>query len=133
MNSSSTDNKDIRKFGIIAFLFFGILCGIGIWRKKPVPIYLFGSLSTLGLGFILIPGVLKPVHHAWLMVAHFIGQVLTMLMLTLAYYIVITPAAAIKRIFGGRPLPMSPDPNAATYWVERLEPAQPKERFIKRF
>ena len=133
MNSFSTDIKDIRKFGIIAFLFFGILCAVGIWRQKPVPMYLFGFLSGLGLGFILIPGILRPVHQAWLKVAHFIGRVITTLMLAIAYYAVITPAALLKRIFGGRPLPLSPDPDASTYWVSREEPAQPKERFYKRF
>ena len=133
MNSFSTDIKDIRKFGIIAFLFFGILCAVGIWRQKPVPIYLFGFLSCLGLGFILIPDILRPVHQAWLKIAHFIGQVITTLMLAIAYYVVITPAALMKRLFGGRPLPLSPDPDAPTYWVSREEPAQPKERFYKRF
>ena len=133
MNSVSTDKKDIRKFGIIALLFFGILCAVGIWRQKPVPIYLFGFLSSLGLGFILIPGILKPVYRGWLKIAHFIGQVITTLMMAIAYYVVITPAALIKRLFGGRPLPLSPDPDASTYWVSREEPAQPKERFHKRF
>jgi hypothetical protein len=126
-------SKDIRKFGIIAFLFFGILCAVGIWRQKPVPIYLFGFLSCLGLGFILIPVILEPVYRGWLNIAHFIGQMITTLMLAIAYYVVITPAALLKRLFGGRPLPLSPDPDASTYWVSRDEPAQPKERFYKRF
>ena len=133
MNSFSTDIKDIRKFGIIALLFFGILCAVGIWRQKPVPIYLFGFLSCLGLGLILIPETLRPVHQAWLKIAHFIGQMITTLMLAIAYYVVITPAALLKRLFGGRPLPLSTDPDASTYWVSRDEPAQPKERFYKRF
>jgi len=126
-------SKDIRKFGFIAFPFFGILCAVGIWQQKPVPIYLFGFLSCLGLGFILIPGILKPVYLGWLKIAHFIGQVITTMMLAIAYYAVITPAALMKRLLGGRPLPLSHDPDASTYWVSREEPAQPKERFYKRF
>ena len=133
MTSFSTEKKDIRKFGIIAVIFFGCLCMLGIWRQKPVPIYLFGALSVLGLGFILIPAQLKPVYEAWLKIAHFIGTVITTLVLALAYYFVITPMAFIKRLFGGRPLPVAPDKNVSTYWVTREEPAQPKERFIKRY
>jgi carbamoyltransferase len=57
----------------------------------------------------------------------------TDLMLTALFYLVITPAALIKRIFGGRSLPLKPDKNVSTYWVTRPEPAQPKERFQKRF
>jgi len=133
MNSSSTNKKEIRKFGIIAFVFFGCLCALGLWRQKPVAIYLFGVLSLLGMGFILLPSLLKPVYDAWLRIAHLIGRTVTIIMLTLAYYLVITPSGLIKRIFGGRPLPIRPDKELASYWVTRPEPAQPKERFIKRF
>jgi hypothetical protein len=133
MNSNSTSNKDIRRFGVIAFVFFGALSGIGLWTKKPVPTYFFGSLSVLGLGFILIPTPLRPVYDTWLRIAHFLGKIFTMLILALAYYLVITPAALIKRLFGGRPLPLKPDKGALSYWATRTEPVQPKERFIKRY
>jgi len=61
------------------------------------------------------------------------GSKITILILTILFYFVITPAALLKSIFGGKPLPVKPDPDADTYWVTRSEPAQPKERFPKRF
>ena len=133
MNSNSTDTREVRKFGFIALIFFGCLCVLGLWMKKPLPTYLFGFLSILGLGFILIPAQLKPVHTTWLKAAHFLGRIITTLILTLAYYLVITPSAFLKRLFSGRPLPVKPDKEASSYWVDRTEPAQPKERFIKRY
>jgi len=133
MTSSSTDAKAIRKFGGVAFFFFGILWALAFWRHKTILFYFFGFLCLLGLGFIVMPNVLKSVYDAWLKIAHFIGKVITTVALTLLYYLVITPAALIKMVFGGRPLPLKPDKGASSYWVERDEPAQPKERFIKRF
>ena len=133
MSLNSTDTKQIRKFGLIAFLFFGCLFTVGIWVEKTLPIYLFGSLSALGLGFILFPNQLRPVFVSWLKIAHHIGKIITTLVLSLAYYFVITPAALIKRIFGGTPLPIKPDRNLSSYWVTRKEAAQPKEQFSKRF
>jgi len=133
MTSSSTDAKAIRKFGGVAFFFFGILCALAFWRHKTILFYFFGFLCLLGLGFIVMPNVSKPVYDAWLKIAHFIGKVITTVALTLLYYLVITPAALIKMVFGGRPLPLKPDKGASSYWIERDEPAQPKERFIKRF
>ena len=130
---NSTNNKDVRKFGIVALIFFGCLCALGLWMKKPLPIYLFGFLSFLGLGFILIPARLRPVHSAWLKIAHFVGKIITILMLAAAYYLVITPSAFIKRLFGGLPLPVKPDKKVSSYWVARTEPAQPRERFTKRY
>ena len=133
MNSSSTNKEEMRKFGIIAFVFFGCLCALALWRQKPFAFYFFGVLSLLGMGFILLPSLLRPVYDAWLRIAHLIGRTVTIIMLTLAYYLVITPSALIKRIFGGRPLPTRPDRELPSYWVARPEPAQPKEQFIKRF
>lgn len=98
-----------------------------------MPTYLFGFLSTLGVGFVLIPSQLRPVYLAWLKIAHLLGRTVTTLVLALAYYTVITPSALIKRLFGGRPIAVKPDREVSSYWVERSEPAQPKERFLKRF
>ena len=133
MSSNSIDAREIRKFGVIAFIFFGFLSGIGIWTKKPLPTYLFGFLSLLGMSFVLIPSKTKPIYSLWLRIAHFLGRVVTTVILTLAYYLVITPAALIKRILGGAPLPIKPDKDCPSYWVTREEPAQPRERFFKRF
>jgi hypothetical protein len=133
VSSNSTEPKEIRRFGLVALIFFGSLCALGLWLAKPLPVYIFGALSIFGAGFILFPSLLRPVHGGWVKIAHVIGRMVTILMLTLAYYLVITPAALIKRLFGGRPLPIKPDKRALSYWVDRDEPAQPKERFLKRY
>jgi hypothetical protein len=133
MTSFSIDTKEIRKFGLIALIFFGCLCMLGIIYKKPVPVYLFGGLALLGFGFTVIPAQLKPVYAAWLKVAHFLGKINTAVILTLAYYLVLTPTALIKRISGGTPLPVKPDNKTTSYWVNRFVPAQPRERFSKRY
>jgi hypothetical protein len=133
MNSNSTDPKEIKKFGWVGLIFFGSLFSLCVWLKKPFAPYIFGVLAILGAGFVLIPMRMTRVYSAWLLIAHLIGRVTTTIMLSLGFYLVITPAGMIKRLFGGRPLPIKPNRNAATYWVKRKELAQPKERFIKRY
>jgi len=133
MNLTSIDIKQIRIFGIIAFIFFGSLCGLGVWSIKIVPTCIFGFLSVLGFGFIVLPGPLKPVYIAWLKVTNFIGRIITSLILMITYYIVITPTAFLKRIFGGVPLPTKANKTIASYWKNRELPLQPKEQFFKRF
>lgn len=133
MNSSLTDRKEIRRFGLIALLFFGCLCALGLWRQKLIITSLFGVLSFLGLGFLLFPRPLMPIYKGWIKIANFIGKIINTIILTLAYYLVITPSALVKRVLSGRPLPLRPDENMDSYWVPRDEPSQPKERFIKRY
>jgi hypothetical protein len=133
MNSNSIDPREIRKFGVMGFIFFGTFFAVAIWRDKTLAAYFFGLLAVLSSGFILMALQLRPVYAAWLKITRFIGSKVNVLILTILFYFVITPTALLKRIFGGRPLPVKPDPNATTYWVTRLEPAQPKERFPKRY
>jgi hypothetical protein len=137
MNSNSTDIKtdikEVRKFGAIALVFFGFLCSAGIVTGKLIPVCLFGSLTLLGAGFILIPKGLLPVYTTWMKIAHLIGRTVTILILSLCYYLVITPSAFIKKLTGGPLIPLKPDKSAETYWKKRDEPVQPKERFLKRF
>jgi hypothetical protein len=132
-NSSSTDRREIRKFGMIACLFFGTLAGLGLWREKVLLSVFFSALAVIGAGCLLLPGPMGPVYRVWIAVAHRIGVAVTTVVLTLAYVGVITPAALLKRVFGGRPLPMKPDSQKASYWNPRSEPAQPKDRFNKRY
>ena len=132
-NSSLTDPAAVRRFGIAALAFFGFLAGLGIWRARPVFAAVFGTLAAVGLLCLTLPGPAAPLYRLWMAVAHRIGAAVTTVVLTASYFLVITPAALIKRIWGGRPLPMRPDPAQEPYWRARSEPAQPKERFPKRF
>jgi hypothetical protein len=133
MSSSSTDAPEIRRFGLFVALFFGVLMGIALWRQRPLLSYAFGGLFLCGLCFAVFPSFLRPVYGRWLKIAHSIGKVNTLVLLTLMYYLVISPVALVKRVLGGKPLPVGPDRAAVSYWVSRAEPAQPKERFIKRY
>jgi hypothetical protein len=133
LDSNSTDTEGVRKFGFIALIFFGCLFFIALWAGRPVATYVFAALALLGLGLLLLPERLRPVYDAWMKVAHLIGRIVNTLILTIAYYVVITPSALIKRVFGGAPIPTRPDKRASSYWISRTEPAQPKERFLKRF
>jgi hypothetical protein len=133
MNSFSTDRQAIRKFGAIGFVFFGILFSLSLWRQRYVFAVLFGFFTCLSIGFLLLPSHLRPVYEGWLRISHLVGRGMTFVILTVAYYVVITPTALIKRFFGGRPLPTSPNKAATSYWVTRSEAAQPKERFVKRY
>lgn len=133
MNSFSTDSRDIRKFGLTALVFFGTLATVSGWQGKLVFAAIFACLALLGLSFILAPDAMKPAYLFWLRWGHIIGRGVTVVLLTLIYYLVITPYGLAMRIIGKRPLPYKPDPDRDSYWVQRTEPVQPKTRFFKRY
>jgi hypothetical protein len=133
MSSNLINTREIRIFGASGSLFFGTLLAVAVWREQLPVAFFFGLLTVLSIAILLMPVRMKPVYGGWLKVAHFIGSKVTLLMLGIIFYCVITPAALLKRILGGRPLAIKPDSDTDTYWVTRSEPAQPIERFPKRF
>jgi hypothetical protein len=133
MTSFSTDLRQIRRFGLAGVVFFGLLGGLGYWRAKAVPAGFFSLLTLLCMGFLIFPARFAPIYGGWMKVAHRIGRYFTAFILSLAYYLVITPFALVMRIFGKTALPVRQDKKISSYWVPRSEPVQPKERFFKRY
>jgi hypothetical protein len=134
MISNQSISREIRIFGLVAFIVFGSLCSMGIWLKHPLPGYLFGFLSAAGICFIAAPLQMKPVYVLWKKIGNFLARVLTRLILVLTYYLVITPAALIKRLTSGSPLPAAPDKNLESYWVAHQKLTENvKERYLRRF
>jgi len=133
MTSSSTNTTQTRQFGVVAFVFFACISALGLYTGRAIPAYLFGFLSMVGLSFIIFPSQLRPFHDAWLRIAFLLGRTVTILVLILVYYLVITPAGFIKFFVSGRPVPVNFTKDAVSYWVVRAESAQPKERFVKRY
>ena len=133
MNSNSTDPKAVRKFGLAALLLFGAFFVVSVGLGKPAAAIFFNILAIIGAGLFAMPARLMGVYQTWLKIGHFIGTAITMMVLALGFYLVITPSAIIKRFFGGRPLPLKPDRNTTSYWVTRDEPSQPLERYVKRY
>jgi hypothetical protein len=133
MTSFSTDLRQIRRFGLAGVVVFGLLGGLGFWRAKAVPAGFFSLLTLLCAGFLIVPARFAPIYGVWMKAAHRIGRFFTAFILSLAYYLVITPFALVMRIFGKTGLPVRYDKRVSSYWVARSEPVQPKERFFKRY
>lgn len=61
--------------------------------------------------------------YAGLMVVFFpVGFVVSMVLMTLIYYLVFTPLGLVFRLMGRDALGRKPDPRQATYWHERGAP-----------
>ena len=124
---------EVCRFGLIALLVFGGLFSLANWQGRDFLTGFFASFTLLGGLCAVAPQALVGLHTAWTVAAKAFGQAINVFFLTMAWFLVITPIALLKRLVSGRPLPLHPDKDAATYWIDRQEPAQPRERFAKRY
>lgn len=113
--------RALRQFGRVVG---GVLLALGalvLWRKGWALTTASGLLLAAGATLVVLgqlaPGGLRPVHRAWMTLALALGFVMTRALLTLFFFLVITPAGWLRRTFGKSPVLTRPDPDAKTYWI----------------
>ncbi|MEQ9365019.1 MAG: SxtJ family membrane protein, partial [Leptospirales bacterium] len=78
---------------------------------------------ALASGVLLMIGVIPPAARlgfaVWMKLAHAIQAVVSRVILTLAFMLVVFPLGLLAKLVGKRFLVRKPDPKAETYWITR--------------
>jgi hypothetical protein len=119
-----TGERELRKFG---WLVGGVLAALGtfMWLRHKIyfPYFLGPGIALVVSGF-LFPKALKYVYIAWMSVAIVIGFVVSTVILTIFFLLVITPIGLIARLCRKDFLSLKIQRKAPTYWI-------PRERLVK--
>ena len=117
-----TGPRELRKYGLVVGGVFAAL-GVLFWlRHKPAfPFLLAPGLVLMAFGAIW-PRALKHVYLGWMALAFLLGFVVSNILLTLLFFLVITPIGLAARLFGKDFLSLKLDRAAPTYWVRRERP-----------
>ncbi len=122
----------LRKFGVVVGGVFGTVALIVLWRRGWDPGVLPLALGVPGVGLVvgglLIPERLVRVYLIWMGLALVMGAIMTRVILTLVYVLMVTPIGLALRVFGKDLLDLRRQPGAATYWRDRSEDAPLRER-----
>jgi hypothetical protein len=94
-----------RKFGLMVGTAFLVLAAVLWWRDREMLRNITASLGgLLVLAGLILPAQLGPVYRAWMKLALAISKVTTPIFMGIIFFLVITPAALLARLFGHRPL-----------------------------
>ena len=125
--------SDIRKFGITIGIILMIIAGFLFWKEKEsYQIFLTVGTILFVLG-ILVPAVLKPIYWIWMIFATILGWMMTRVILSLLFYIIITPIGLIPRFFGKQFLELKWDKSIESYWHYRTIKHLKMEDYEKQF
>ena len=125
--------NELRKFGITMGIVLGLLGGFTWWRDKDY-FYYFFIISALFFFFAFaVPSVLKPVNKAWMTLAILMSWVMTRIILSLLFYLGITPMGFLARLFGKDFLGLKFSRNTAnSYWIQK-EKGKDRNNYEKQF
>ena len=129
------DNSDeaVKKTGISVGVVL-ILISLLLWYFGKTSFIYFsitGGLFVI-LAFITIP-VIRPFHKIWMMLSLAMGFVMSRVILTILFYIILTPIGLLAKIVGKKFMPLGFDKNAKTYWEKREHPVKQQIDYERQF
>jgi carbamoyltransferase len=115
--------RALRRFGVtlgIALLVFGMLLQFN-HRKAGGVLLPLGALVLLAAAFF--PAALRYVYKPWMIFALLLGRIMNGIILTILFFLVITPIGLIQRLCGKRPLEVRFRSSETSYWQTRAKPS----------
>lgn len=131
--------KDLRSFAWVVGGALLLLWAILGWvlpylfgKGGSYPILAFVGLALAAVGTVA-PKVLKPVYYGWMALALTLGFVMTRVLLTIFFFLVLTPVGLVFRLIGRDALHRKLDREASSYWIEKEYPITDRSRYEKFF
>lgn len=114
------NNRTLRSFGLLVGGAWGV---IGLWplvfRREPPRLWALGLMAALvGLGLVF-PRALRHPYRGWMALGHALGYVNSRILLSLVFYLVVTPMGFVMRLFGKDPMRRRFDAGATSYRIDR--------------
>jgi multisubunit Na+/H+ antiporter MnhG subunit len=116
-----------KKFGIALGIFLSIIATILLLKKKSIYIYFYGAGLFSILAALTVPIVIKPVFILFLYIAFVLGWVMTRVILSILFYLVISPIGLILKLFGKRFLDLKFSRKETSYWIDSAVKANKEE------
>jgi hypothetical protein len=109
--------RHLRRFGLVMAGALLVLTALLLWRQRPAWPFVAGGAGLLAVLALAAPGLLGSVERAWMKIAEWLSVIMTFVLLTLAFFLLVTPLGLLRRLGGRDPLRLKLDRDTKTYWV----------------
>ncbi|HNW59493.1 MAG TPA: SxtJ family membrane protein [bacterium] len=129
------DSRSLQQFAAVlssallligAFFFF-------VQRDAGTTLGIVALLLLLLATALFRPLLLRPLHLAWMALAFALGGLVSRLLLTLLFYVVLTPVGLVLRLFGKDFMQRRAQKKGASYWIRRPQNEKNKEQYQRLF
>jgi hypothetical protein len=133
LQSLPCGRRDLRNFGLLVG---GILLALGAWflyRGKPAAPFVLVPGAPLVLLGAITPMTLRGPYLAWMTVALVLGLIVSTILLSVFYFVVMAPIGWAARLTGHDFMNRRFDKKAGTYWSPRRVTESARQRLEQQF
>jgi len=124
--------KELRQFALVMTGGLGVIGTIALLKGRPAAPYLLAIAGLFLLLGILFPKILRWPYALWMAFAFVLGQIVTTIILTLLFFLVMTPMGLLMRLLGKDLLQKRwKKVKASSYWMQREDYTVEKDRLLR--
>lgn len=124
--------KELRQFALVMTGGLGVIGTIALLKGRPAAPYLLAIAGLFLILGILLPKSLRWPYALWMAFAFVLGQIVTTIILTLLFFVVMTPMGLLMRLFGKDFLQKRwKKVEVSSYWMHRKDYTVEKDRLSR--
>lgn len=120
--------KQARKSTLLVAVIFSAIAGWQVYRGRPTAAMVLGSLSAVLYLCAAIGPAARLFHKWWMTLAGVLGYVNSRIILSLLFFLVMTPIGVVMRLTGNDPLTRR-QPKHSSYWHARSQLRQTRQGY----
>ena len=130
---SNLDGKKWLYYLLLVINYYLLFTKIGSYKFSLAPVILLILAVLIFAITIFKVEYLKPFYKLWMKVAHFIGNIVTAVILSIIFYCIFGLVGIVTRILGKDLLNQKLDRQSKSYWLTREQKVFDKANYTRQF
>lgn len=122
-----------RAFGITFAVVFALIALFPLLHGGSIRLWALPVTAIFGVIALTRPSLLAPLNRLWFRFGMVLHKIVNPVVLGLMFFVVITPVAAVTRLFGGKLLSLGYDKSLPSYWHRRSPPGPEPDTIRNQF
>jgi hypothetical protein len=138
LSEIEVNHQRIRDFGrvmlvVISFIIPLFLIWRNDWSLTTASSVFFGAGLAIFMLSLVKPDALRGIYRYWMALAVVLGLFMTKVIISLVFYLLMTPIGLMRRAWVGDPLKIRFDKKAESYWIEKEVRKPAPESYEKQY
>ncbi len=114
-----TKSSELRKFGLLVGSVLAVIGLAPAVKGKELNYYFLIAGAVIFLLGLVAPKLLSPVHTGWMKIGKILGKINTFLILSLIFYLIVTPFGFAYRILSSNSKKFLHKTSKNSYWIKK--------------